>query len=224
MINLKALAVCICFLIILVSCNENHEREVFLGMKLGSSISNYNKYIESLIENKKLLRTRDGVFNIRKINEFQDYYLIPYAIQSDTLISEIRILVADKLSVIQKYVDGEDRNMAYLGLGESVYDWNYIAYTEIESQLLADLQDKYGSPDFIDSAKVGDELSIFQIVLYTKVIVWEDRNGVDINFVKRYSPYIDPTGENNQTSGSLTIIYRLSDEIKAKLPIRENDF
>lgn len=55
-------------------------------------------------------------------------------------------------------------------------------------------------------------------------MVWEDRNGVDINFVKRYSPYIDPTGENNQTSGSLTIIYRLNEKIKAKLPIRENDF
>lgn len=222
--NIKSLLICICFLIILVSCKENPEREVFLGMKLGTSISNYNKYAESLIENKKLLRTSDGIFNIKEINEFQEYYLIPYAIQSDTLISEIRVLVADRRSEIQKFVDEENRNSSYLGLGESVYDWNNIAYTEIESQLLTDLEDKYGSPDFIDSTKVGDELSLFSIVLYTNVMVWEDRNGVDINFVKRYSPYIDPTGENNQTSGSLTIIYRLNEKIKAKLPIRENDF
>lgn len=224
MINREALIICIFFLVTIVSCKENHEREVFLGMKLGSSISNYNKYAESLIENKKLLRTRDGIFNIKEINEFQEYYLIPYAIQSDTLISEIRVLVADRRSEIQKFVDEEYGNRAYLGLGESEYDWNNIAYTEIESQLISELEDKYGSPDFFDSTKTGDELSLFSIVLYTKVMVWEDRNGVDINFVKRYSPYIDPTGENNQTSGSLTIIYRLNEKIKAKLPIRENDF
>lgn len=224
MINIKSLLICICFLGVLFSCKENNEREVFLGMKLGSSISNFNKYGESLIENRKLSRTIDGVFNIRNINEFQEYYLIPYAIQSDTIISEIRVLVADKQSNIQKLVDEEGKNISFLGLGESVYDWNNIAYTEIESQLISELEDKYGSPDFSSEEKSGDELSLFSIVLYTKVMVWEDRNGVDINFVKRYSPYIDPTGENNQTSGSLTIIYRLNEKIRSKLPTGENDF
>lgn len=55
------------FITLLFCCKtKNNEREVFMGLKLGSSVSSFNKYLETLIENKKLVRKNGVVFNIKK--------------------------------------------------------------------------------------------------------------------------------------------------------------
>lgn len=224
MLNFKTHLICIYLLVFFASCNENYEREVFLGMKLGTSVANYNKYAESLIENKKLIRNREGIFNIKKTIDNKEYYLIPYANYSDTIITVIKVLVADKKSNIQKLVENESENADYMGLGESLYSWNNIPYDEIEAQLLSELKSKYGNPDLVDTTKIDNLLLGTRIIMFTKNMLWKDKNGVDINFIKRYSPYIEPTGEISETTGNIKIIYSYNDKMKSKLPYRKNDF
>jgi hypothetical protein len=190
------------------SCNSTKlERDVFLGFKLGQTITENKRITNSLISNLLLKNDEYGLYHEKWINNKHSYYLVPLMNRTDSVITKLKVFVVDIKENIQKSVDDDLNNRKSFNLGELLYGWNKTMFYLIERDVNSSLIEKYGNPNYIDSTTKE---------LWGKVNIetkrWVNKNGVDITLEKEQTIYL------KEILYRFTIIYELNDDIKNKLP------
>lgn len=198
------------------SCNlskQNNERDVFLGIKLGSSIRQVQSKLFELAELGQL-KTYQKEFGPKApyyTNTTYDnktYFSSPiyFYPPGDTIVTELKIVYCESLSTLHETLE--------LGLKE----WNFMNLSSYESNLFDRISSKNILNDII--TKLDPKYGVYQsrdtMTVYNgfeDIYRWKDKNGVDIE-LNYYQDFSSPTLSSMYSGNSrIYLRYKYTEEM-----------
>lgn len=196
---------------------ESLDRDVFMGLKLGSTQKMVEKKIEDLVT--------QGTFKVHefkfpyftnKVDNSSEYYSLPlfFSQPGDSVITEIKVMFFDDRQWIRSVVKSGLEGSIFFNLKSSSNSNEKLKSNAIFSDILNSLRDKYGQFD-----EESDQLDFFDNSIRIRNIYWNNREGVNIKLI-----YITDNGNIESYAGDsqISISYTYTNDLMKKLNLRNS--
>lgn len=196
--------------------SQTLEREVFMGLKLGTSSTEMQRKIESLALQGTFKKTGTYVYYVNNIDYSQKYYSLPlyFFNPGESLVSEIKVMYFDDLQWISSVVNNGIKGWQFLGLSSSPKYKDQVLSIDVFYDILNNLISKYGNPD--KQSDITYEQNGKNVLIKR---IWNNRNGVNIKL--EFLTDVDKVGTNMGDS-QIYLSYTYTKEMESKLNLRKS--
>jgi hypothetical protein len=196
---------------------ESLDRDVFMGLKLGSTQKIAEKKIQDLVT-QGTFKVHEFKFPyfVNKIDHSSEYYSLPlyFSQPGDSVITEIKVMFFDDRQWIRSVVNSGLEGSIFFNLKSSSNSNEKLTSRVIFSDIVNSLNGKYGQFD-----EESDQLDFFDNSIQIRNLYWNNRKGVNIKLIY----IIDKENiESYAGDSQISISYTYTDDLMKKLNLRNS--
>ena len=215
----KRLFVLLLLPLVFANCEkqERLDREVFMGLKLGSTQKMAEKKIQDLVT-QGTFQVHEFKFPyfVNKVDHSSEYYSLPlyFSQPGDSVITEIKVMFFDDLQWKRSVVKSGLEGTIFFNLKSKSNFKEKLTSNAIFSDIVSSLNSKYGQFD-----EESDQLDFFDSSIQIRNIYWNNREGVNIKLI-----YITDKENIERYAGDsqISLSYTYTNDLMKKLNLRNS--